>query len=78
MYALKENGYWLKEVARGGRIIILGDESRWEVAPLFMGDTCTWHLVSGITVLDGDNPSYPFKLMNTNNKDIVDAKYLGN
>lgn len=78
MNALKDCGNWLKEVVKGGRIIILGDESMWEVPTISMGDTCTWHLVSPISVLYGDNPSYPYKLVNTDNNEIVDAKYLGN
>ena len=74
---MKGDVHWLKEVQKGGRVIILDDESTWEISPSQAGDTCTWDLVSGIAVSDGENPSFPFRLINTGIEESVDARHLG-
>ena len=74
---MKADVHWLKEVQKGGRVIILGDESIWEIAPSHAGDTCTWDLVSGIAISDGGNPAFPIRLINTGIGESVDARHLG-
>ena len=74
---MKGDVHWLKEVQRGGRVIILDDESIWEVAPSHAGDMCTWDLVSGIAISDGKDPTFPFRLINTGIDEGVDARHLG-
>lgn len=74
---MKGDVHWLKEVQKGGRVIILDDESIWEIAPPHAGDICTWDLVSGIAVSDGMDPVFPIKLVNTGIGESVDARYVG-
>ena len=74
---MKGDVHWLKEVQKGGRIIILGDESIWEVSPSQAGDICTWDLVTGIAISDGNDPAFPHRLDNTGMGESVDARYLG-
>lgn len=74
---MKGEVHWLKEVQKGGRVIILDDESIWEIAPSHAGDTCTWDLVSGIAVSAGKDPHFPFRLINTGMGEGVDARHLG-
>ena len=74
---MKGDVHWLKEVQKGGRVIILDDESIWEISPSQAGDTCTWDLVSGISVSTGENPAFPFRLINTGIEESVDARHLG-
>jgi hypothetical protein len=74
---MKGDVHWLKEVQRGGRVIVLDDESIWEIAPSHAGDMCTWDLVSGIAITDGDDPAFPFRLRNTGVNENVDARLLG-
>lgn len=74
---MKGDVHWLKEVQKGGRVIILDDESIWEIPPSYAGDTCTWDLVSGIVISDGENPEFPFQLINTGIGESVDARHLG-
>ena len=69
--------HWLKEVQKGGRVLILDDESIWEIAPSHAGDTCTWDLVAGIAISDGKDPTFPFRLINTGIDEGVDARHLG-
>ncbi|KPJ76561.1 MAG: hypothetical protein AMJ54_11135 [Deltaproteobacteria bacterium SG8_13] len=74
---MKSDVHWLKEVKKGGRVIILDDESIWEIAPSHAGDTCTWDLVSGIAVSAGKDSAFPFRLINTGIGESVDARHLG-
>ena len=76
IYAMTGDGHWIKEVKEGGKIIILEDVSRWEVSPINIVETCMWLPMTDITVEDGDDPSYPYKLINTEDKEEVDANYL--
>ena len=74
---MKGHVHWLKEVQKGGRVIVLDDESIWEIAPPHAGDICTWDLVSGIAVSNGEDPAFPFRLLNTGIGESVDARHLG-
>lgn len=71
------DGHWIGEVKDGGKIVVLEDGSRWGIHPINIVETCIWLPVSDITVEDGDDPSYPYKLINTDDDEAVDAKYLG-
>jgi hypothetical protein len=77
VYQRKHAEQWLKEVSMGGRMILLGDRSIWEIPSKNMGDTVVWHLASKISVIDGDDPAYPYKLINKACNEAVDARFLG-
>ena len=74
---MKGDVHWLKEVQKGGRLIILDDESIWEISPSHTGDTVTWDLVSGISVSSGKDAAFPYRLINTGMGESVNARHLG-
>ena len=47
-----------------------------KVSPLDRIDTALWLPMTDIAVLDGDDPAYNYKLVNTNDNEIVNAKHL--
>jgi len=57
-------------------IVILEDGSMWEVSPIEIIYSAIWLPVSNIIVVD-DFGLYPYKLINTNKRQKVSAKYLG-
>ena len=59
-----------------GGIIKLEDGSIWQVSPLDMIDSALGLPVSEITVIEGHDPSYPYKLVNKDDKEVVNAKLL--
>ena len=69
-------GHWISEVLSNGKIIKLEDGSFWRVSPLDEFTSSLWLPISDITVIDGDEPSYPYKLVNTDDNEIVNAKLL--
>ena len=68
------SGYWIESVFDDGKLIKLQDGSLWEVSPLDAIDSALWLPMSGLTIIEGDDPSYPYKLVNTDDNEIVNAK----
>lgn len=76
-YAGVGGGHWVKEVADSGALVILEDGSMWDVSPLDRIYTTLWLATEDIIVLESDDPLYPYKLVNTDDKETVEVKYLG-
>jgi hypothetical protein len=76
-YAGVGEGHWVRKKLDGGQMVVLEDGSLWGVNPLNRIDTMLWLPVQKITVLEGDNPLYPYKLVNADAGDVVEAEYLG-
>jgi hypothetical protein len=72
-----ENTKLLREVAKGGRIVVLGDKSMWEISPDSRQNTWFWNLTSKIAVSSSDNPSYPYRLVNQDKNDAIEGRFLG-
>lgn len=70
------SGHWIQSVSGGGNIIILEDGSAWEVSPIDIIYSAIWLPVSNIAVVKDSGP-YPYKLINTDDGETVNAKYLG-
>lgn len=70
------SGHWIQNVSGGGKIIILEDGSLWEVSPIDIIYSTIWLPVSNIVVVE-DSGSYPYKLINIDEGETVNAKYLG-
>ena len=70
------SGHWIQSISDGGKIIILEDGSVWEVSPIDIIYSVIWLPVSNIAVVK-DSGSYPYKLINTDDRETVNAKYLG-
>lgn len=69
--------HWIRKVINNGKIIILEDGSLWEVSPLDQIISSLWLPTSSIYVVQTNNPFYPYKLINTDDDESVQAKYLG-
>jgi hypothetical protein len=63
-------------VSSGEKIIILEDSSLWEVLPIDTIRSAIWLPVSNIVVVEDSGP-YPYKLINADDGEVVNAKYLG-
>lgn len=76
LYVGVGSGHWIGEVMDSGRLVKLEDDSLWEVAPLDRIDTALWLPTTEITVLDGGDPLYPYKLVNTDDGEVANAKLV--
>jgi len=76
VYSGVGSGHWVSENIDGGRIIKLEDGSLWEISPIDRIDTMLWLPTEDITVVESDNPLYPYKLINTDAGDAVEAKLI--
>jgi len=56
--------HWLFDKLEEGRIVILEDDSIWEVHPSDWQITKHWLRISTITVKDTENGSHPYVLSN--------------
>ncbi len=70
------SGHWIQTVSSGGEIITLEDGSLWEVSPIDVIYSAIWLPVSNIVVVEDSGP-HPYKLINTDDGESVNAKYLG-
>ena len=75
-YPVIGTGHWIQNVSGGGTIIILEDSSAWEVSPIDIIDSSLWLPVSNIAVVEASGP-YPYKLINIDDGETVNARYLG-
>ena len=57
--------HWLRDRQEEGRIVILEDESVWEVHPVDRQATARWLRISTITVKETKTGEYPYLLTNT-------------
>ncbi len=69
--------HWIQKVIDGGKLILLEDGSMWEISPIDIVTTCIWLPVSNISVMSGKDAVYPYMLINTDDGETADAKYLG-
>lgn len=78
-YAGIGGGHWIKKVESGGKIIILEDNSVWEISSLDRIDTALWLPITSITVVLTDYAilDYKYLLINTDDGEKAVAKYLG-
>lgn len=70
------SGHWVQDVSSGGKIVTLEDGSLWEISPTDIIFTAIWLPVSNIVVLEDSGP-YPYRLINTDDGEAVNAKYIG-
>lgn len=64
----------IKENIDRGAFILLDDDSLWEVTRLETLDASLWMRLESIRVIAGDDPTYPYLLINTDTKDKVNAR----
>ncbi len=76
-YGAVGDGHWVKEKIGRGEYILLEDGSLWEISRLDRIDTALWLNTESIVVLENTSGLLPYKLINTDSEDVVEAKYLG-
>jgi hypothetical protein len=59
-----------------GNLVKLEDGSLWQVEPIDVVDSALWLALDNITVIEGDDPGYTYKLINTDENEIVNAKKI--
>jgi hypothetical protein len=71
--------HWLRDRQEEGRIVILEDESVWEVHPADRQATARWLRISTITVNDTQKQKeeYPYLLTNTTEGERARTNYIG-
>ena len=77
IYTRAREEHWLRDKQEEGRIVILDDESAWEVHPTDRMATARWLRISTITVSQSQEEGYPYLLMNTTEGETARANYLG-
>lgn len=76
-YGGSSTGNWIKAVMDHGKLIQLEDGSLWKIAPIDVVTSSIWLPVSDIIIVDGDDWIYPYKLINTDDGELVNAKFIG-
>jgi hypothetical protein len=72
-------GHWIKKNAERGKIIILEDNSMWEISSMDRIYTFLWLSFTNIRVILNDQTigNYKYLLINTDDGEKAAAKYLG-
>jgi len=60
-----------------GSVIVLEDGSRWLVSPIGTYTTVLWRLTDRITALPGNDPGYPYQLVDARDGSSSSARFLG-
>ncbi len=76
VYAGVGSGHWIEKVMDNGAYILLEDGSLWEVSLLDRFKAALWLPLDDITVSENIG-LYPYKLINTSQGEVVEAKYVG-
>jgi hypothetical protein len=70
----KTSEYWIKQVEDDGKIIILNTGHVLLVDPVDAVYSMGWLPASRVIVLQGDNPVYPYKIVDLDDHETVNAK----
>lgn len=77
LYSGIRQEHWLRDKRDDGGIVILDDESMWEIEPSDRFTTVRWLRISTITVEQTRKEAYAYLLMNTMEGETARANYLG-
>lgn len=68
----------IEDVADSGKVIVLDDDSVWGIESVDSVDSSIWLSGDDVQVVKNDeNSSYPYLLINKDEKEMVHAKYMG-
>ncbi len=76
-YTRTRQEHWLSDKHEDGRVIILEDESMWDVHPSDRPITARWLRMSTIIVEHTQKGDYPYRLKNTTEEEVARANYIG-
>ncbi len=66
----------IQAVMDDGKLISMDNGSIWQVEELDAINSMLWLPLTDVTVIDGDGIEYPYKLVNTEDNEIVNAKRI--
>ncbi len=66
----------VEENLHGGKILVLSNRTSWEIAPQDLSTSQTWILPVPLKVEKSNNPTYPYRIINTNSNTSVLARPL--
>ncbi len=69
-----QTGLTFELVLSGGSLVKLSDGSVWEISPSDVNKTSVWLIPFPIEIKSGNDPDYPFLLINENTGDSVRAR----
>ena len=75
-YFFTGGSHWLKERDDSDNSVRLEDNSLWQVNPVDRITCSLWLCTEKITVLEGQNPDYPYFLINKNDGEKVEARLI--
>jgi hypothetical protein len=75
-YTRLREEHWLRDKRDEGRIVVLEDESMWEVHPSDRPITKHWLRISTITVKHTQKEGYPYLLSNRTEGEDARANYF--
>lgn len=75
-YTKIHDEHWLRDRLEEGRIVVLEDESMWEVHPSDRPRTKLWLRISTVTVKYTPRADYPYLLSNSTEGEDARANYL--
>jgi hypothetical protein len=67
---------WITGVMDSGEFVQLADRTLWQVSPLDRINTTLWLATTGIVVVEGSDPTYPYKLINRDDNETANAKLM--
>ena len=68
--------HWIKKVSDRGKLLQLEDDSLWEISPINIISSALWLPVSNVYVTKSNNPNYEFKILNIDDGESVEAKFI--
>lgn len=75
-YAGLNEKHWIKKVFDSGKLIQLEDDSLWEISPIDVINSALWLPISNVYVTESDNPYFSFKIINIDDEESVEAKFI--
>jgi hypothetical protein len=76
IYPNTGSGHWVKKRIDRGRFVLLEDRSLWRINPVDRIDSSLWLPLEDIAVVDNGNPRYPYRLVNADASDVVEARLI--
>ena len=70
------SGHYISDVSGDASIVRLEDGSLWQVSPASRAVAARWSPLAHITVRTGTDASYGYRLVNTDDQESADARFL--
>jgi len=75
-YLFTGGGHWVNKIIDSGNFVKLEDNSLWQVNPIDRINCSLWLYTEDITVVESQNPYYPYLLINIDDGEKVEAKLI--